>query len=558
MKSRIVFAVFVVAPFLHPGVSRGGWHTDGLPVATIAGEQQAVVATTDGSGGAIVAFTNFVGGVGFHVYAQRVGPTGTRMWTNPGVSLSTATGNQGGTALLADGASGIFAVWVETRPGTGADIYAQRLNSSGVPQWLADGVPICSVAGEQTVPHIAKDGAGGAIVSWMDRRGGATYDLYAQRVNAAGVVQWAAGGVSICTATNNQFSPVLTPDGLSGAVVAWSDNRSGGLNYGIYAQRVNAAGAVQWTADGVELATSAGNQIPQIVSDGAAGAIVTWSDYANTYVQRITSVGTLSWIATGVVLSATAGLSSPVIVADGAGGAIVSWADTRDGSSHIYGQRINSAGSVQWLSPTAIGGTTAPGGQSDPQLVTDGAGGAIVTWADLRNGVDTDIYSQRVNASGAVQWTAGGVPMCTATNTQDYPVIAIDGAAGAFVVWNDNRSLSYRVYAQRVVASGLITTAVSTRIPASPVSVGNNYPNPFSAHTSVDVVLGHDSAVTIEVFDVAGRRVRSLDAGRLEAGASQLTFDAFDDRGHALPSGVYFYRVHANDATVTRKILIAR
>jgi hypothetical protein len=90
------------------------------------------------------------------------------------------------------------------------------------------------------------------------------------------------------------------------------------------------------------------------------------------------------------------------------------------------------------------------------------------------------------------------------------------------------------------------------------VSVGDNYPNPFSAHTAVDVVLGHDSAVTIELFDAAGRRVRSIDAGRLSAGALQLTFEALDDRGYSLPSGVYFYRVHANDAMVTRKLVITR
>ncbi len=64
---------------------------------------------------------------------------------------------------------------------------------------------------------------------------------------------------------------------------------------------------------------------------------------------------------------------------------------------------------------------TATGNQQVPTIVSDGSGGAIITWQDLRNGTNNDIYAQHVNASGVVQWTANGDTVCTAANDQSVP-----------------------------------------------------------------------------------------------------------------------------------------
>ena len=71
---------------------------------------------------------------------------------------------------------------------------------------------------------------------------------------------------------------------------------------------------------------------------------------------------------------------------------------------------------------------TAANDQGPPMIVSDGAGGAIVTWEDFRSGTNWDIYAQRVSAAGVPQWTANGVALCTAANTQGSPMIVSDGA----------------------------------------------------------------------------------------------------------------------------------
>src|SRR5262245_4583427 len=66
-------------------------------------------------------------------------------------------------------------------------------------------VPLCTAGNGQNFPSVISDGAGGAIVAWQDMRGGvgSPGDIYAQRVNAAGVALWAAQGASVCTAINS-------------------------------------------------------------------------------------------------------------------------------------------------------------------------------------------------------------------------------------------------------------------------------------------------------------------------------------------------------------------
>jgi outer membrane protein assembly factor BamB len=448
-------ALLMVAMF--PMRSLGIWVNDGNPVCTATGDQLSPAMVSDGSGGAIVTWFDCLTESNCHIYAQRISASGAVQWTANGVALCTATGDQWHPEIVSDGAGGAIVAWEDQRNGPSWDIYAQRVGASGAVQWAANGVALCTAACEQYRVAMIPDGAGGAIVTWEDRRNGYN-DIYAQRVSASGAVQWAANGVALCTAAWNQLVPTIVSDGAGGAIVTWQDCRSGIDNFDIYAQRVNALGLVQWAANGVALCTAAGDQnSPTVVSDGAGGAIVTWEDYRtgggheDIYAQRISAWGDVRWTADGVALCTAAyGRHSPTIVTDGVGGAIVAWADYRSGGDfHIYAQRVNASGTVQWATDGAAL-CAAADGQLRQKIVSDVAGGAIVTWEHYRNG-GIDIYAQRVSASGAVQWARDGVALCIATGNQRNPTIFSDSVGGAIVTWEDYRSGSHAdIYAQRV------------------------------------------------------------------------------------------------------------
>ena len=88
---------------------------------------------------------------------------------NGNVAVCTASGDQQLPQSLADGAGGVFVVWIDHR-GPKPAIYAQRVSAAGVPEWAADGIPVCTASGDQLDPAFDRDGAGGFIVAWRDYR----------------------------------------------------------------------------------------------------------------------------------------------------------------------------------------------------------------------------------------------------------------------------------------------------------------------------------------------------------------------------------------------------
>jgi hypothetical protein len=454
MKASALFALcslVIAVPSLW-----ADWIGDGVPICAYPLNQRYPAVASDNRGGTIAAWQDSRSDSA-DVYAQRVNASGNSEWTTNGIPLCAASAGQWNPTIISDGVGGAIVTWRDARGGY-YDIYAQKVNESGNIQWTSDGVAVCTAALTQIYPKLASDGAGGAIVAWQDHRNDIP-DIYAQRVNFWGTVQWTTNGVAICVTAGIQQRPTIASDGAGGAIVAWQDAR--GANYDIYAQRVNASGTVQWPANGIALCTVTGNQLnPQLISDGAGGAIVAWqdarSDSADIYVQRVSAAGVAQWTTNGVALcTVAAGQLNPAIISDGAGGAIVAWRDSRGGYYDIYAQRVNASGAVQWTS-NGVAVCTAAETQINPQLNSDGASGAIVTWQDYRGGSGYRVYAQRLNASGAALWTVNGIAVCPVPGYQQYPVIASDGLNGAIITWEDWRTGNPDIYSQVVDGLGRI------------------------------------------------------------------------------------------------------
>ncbi|MBM4131915.1 T9SS type A sorting domain-containing protein, partial [bacterium] len=91
------------------------------------------------------------------------------------------------------------------------------------------------------------------------------------------------------------------------------------------------------------------------------------------------------------------------------------------------------------------------------------------------------------------------------------------------------------------------------------LDMGHAAPNPASGGTQLEFRLGAAQRVAVDVFDLRGRLVRSLLAGRdLGEGSHVLHWDLTDRDGARVPSGVYLARVRAGDAAATRKVFVTR
>jgi PKD repeat protein len=429
---------------------------------------------SDGAGGAIIAWydNRTAAASAFDIYAQRISSSGVALWGDNGRAICTSVRNQQSPVVVSDGLGGAIIAWQDYRAATSnADIYAQRLSASGDPVWADNGTRVCTSTRSQLYPMMISDGSGGAIVTWQDYRSGTNYDIYAQRLNSTGGSLWTDNGTAICTSPGNQTYQTQATDGSGGAIITWQDYR-GGASADIYAEKVDSSGSTPWPIDnGVAICGATDNQqYPAVVGDGSGGAIVAWQDrrggtYYDIYAQMVDADGNVpvGWPAYGAAIC-TAAYSQvfPVIASDGSGGAIIAWQDYRDTLSmlNIYGQRVDSGGAGLWDdNGTAI--CTAGREQQNPTLIGDGSGGAIIAWQDYRNYSSSgwDIYALMVSSSGsaAAGWDANGERISTAAGIQQYPCLTGDGSGGAIVAWRDRRTYGvslWDLYAQKVKGDG--------------------------------------------------------------------------------------------------------
>ena len=432
------------------------WVEDGLLICDESSEQYYVRTVPDGEGGAIVAWRDFRNG-NFDIYAQRVNEFGIPLWTSNGVAVCTYTGNQSSVEMISDGAGGAIITWQDSRNGN-PDVYAQRIDASGAPLWTVNGVAICTDPANVGYPLLTTDGAGGAIITWMDYRSVSINDVFAQRIDSLGNTLWTANGILACTYSSNQSNPAIAEDEFGGAHIAWVDNRNG--NYDIYCQRLNGNGLLLGGNDGVAVCTASYTQTAvAIISDGAGGAIYAWEDYRSgnnydIYALRINS----AWIWAGpgdgvAICSNSAHQRDPVMISDGNTGAIIAWADQRGTYYDIYAQRVSALCSPLWTADGVVV-SAADISQEQPEIISDGLGGAIVAWRDYRYLTTYDIYAQRLDENGAVVWATDGVAVSTALSDQHNVSIASDGNYGAIFAFTDYRNFGADITVQRIERNG--------------------------------------------------------------------------------------------------------
>jgi hypothetical protein len=125
---------------------------------------------------------------------------------------------------------------------------------------------------------------------------------------------------------------------------------------------------------------------------------------------------------------------------------------------------------------------------------------------------------------------------------------------------NDNGQIIGSGEAPSGSIQGFLLTPVLTSVedeivenlPTDFVSL-SNYPNPFNATTTISYSLSRTSEVSIEIYDILGRNLETIDKGTQDAGEYQIIWNAQDQ-----PSGLYFYRIHAGDLTLTNKMVLLK
>jgi len=89
-------------------------------------------------------------------------------------------------------------------------------------------------------------------------------------------------------------------------------------------------------------------------------------------------------------------------------------------------------------------------------------------------------------------------------------------------------------------------------------SVKQNYPNPFNPSTIIEFALPRQEFVSVKIYDILGRKIKTLVNSRLNAGIHRLAWRGVNENGAEVSGGVYIYRVTAGSNVVTKKMVLLK
>jgi hypothetical protein len=131
--------------------------------------------------------------------------------------------------------------------------------------------------------------------------------------------------------------------------------------------------------------------------------------------------------------------------------------------------------------------------------------------------------------------------------TSDQPGTAVgtSGTTGA-IPYHDNIIQYREVPGSTFWQTGVEKTPVDVKN-----QVGQNYPNPVKGITFFNITLGKSADVTIDVLNIMGQKIMSIEKGEMNSGMHQITLD-----GSQMNPGIYFYTVKIDGESHTHKMIV--
>jgi hypothetical protein len=417
-------------------------------------------------------------------------------------------------------------------------------------------------------PGSAND-SGRVYIAWQDAR---LFSLPSQGVDAKSYTIFfrtfqSRGGegfgpeiqVSVYDSLNAATAPALAVDPAQHVWIVWprSDGANKELHYAVYDAVTRTMGAEQLLTSGAVNATN-----PSVAADRFGNVFVVWTDSRAGGLQVWTKRyhPDTGWSADEQLVFSPTLSRNPYITSNYLGHFHLVWQDSRDGNYEIYYKEYTPG--TGW-DPADTRVTTNTALQGDPQVDSDAGNSLYLVWTDQRNGgaANTDIYyTERHGGVWEPEISLVGAGTDTTNQKQYVPGITHDGVGNLYVAWTDERlpastGRNKDIYYKQ--GTGGVTGVDSWSAP--PISrLLRNYPNPFNPATRIEFSLDRDTQVTLRVFDVHGRLVRTLMDSYLAAGRREVSWDGRGDRGEALPSGAYFLKLTGGGQSLTRTVNIVK
>jgi hypothetical protein len=373
---------------------------DGLEVAHLSNSStEDYGLDIDTKGNALIAFLDTREGSNQQVTAAKMDSKGKALWGKKGVQLTSGSANSNAIPKIAGTSDGdVVVAWTSN-----SNVVVQKLNANGKPLW-GKGVVFSESGYDYTLAdlHAAEDGS--VILSWARAQGfGSDSQLRANKLSAKGKLLWGKKNVTIFDTGSLQFGnfPYFIPDGKGGAVFSWYTSSP---TLQVFAQHIRVDGSEAFPHNGSAVSTNGTDvRVAPSASYRASSdtTFVFWTEEDSNqvmngvYGQRLNGKGALEWGDSGLAIVALGSDQQIFVESVQIGsGALVFWVDEVGfGNATIQATRLNAAGKATCAQFPV---SSIPADKARLAADITSAGLAAVAFEDDRLG-NNGIYIQNVN-----------------------------------------------------------------------------------------------------------------------------------------------------------------
>lgn len=428
--------------------------------------------------------------------------TNTKLVVNPydPINISSVSDKNGGA----------FIVWQDAQPPQKTDVLFLHVNKDGETSFRSDGKPVSLSLENKYEPQLILLNSGELLILWKENFSENRSEIFIQKVTSKGVRLWSDFGIQLTRLNKEikQFSAeVDQKDNVTILLIAQESNNP---TTSVYLIKLNSAGKVingpiellnsseskisecrikavtenqyfiNWletknsratlffsrlklNADSVSVYKKNISKLTENVLSFDVSLIggdlyVNWYSHEkqrSIYHQLINSDGNFKWGSEGKLVTTKRGHNSnPQFVVSNKN-IFVSWVNEYGNDKNIYAQLFDMKGNKIWKD-AGLPVIEYEGDQFGQKVIYDYRDNYIVAWIDRRfNKQFGNIYAQKLNLSGELQWTNSGIDLGTYTNSEkSYLNLLPDGQGGAIAIFKDKREKKTEIYGQKIYSTG--------------------------------------------------------------------------------------------------------
>lgn len=411
---------------------------------------------------------------------------------------------------VGDSKGGAFIVWQDSKTKDHSEILFLHVNKDGETSFRSDGKAVSQSLENKFDPKIKLIKSGDLLVMWKENISPTTSEIFIQKATSKGLRLWSEYGIQITRLNKEIKEFTLNTDADGNAIIAFITEDLNSANNSLYIIKLNSTGKIlkgptqiisstdiklsdikihplkgnslylNWLEtkesraalyfgkaeindDSVQLQKKSISKTNDNVFSFESALVgnelyVIWysqEKQKTIHHQLISSDGKFIWGQEGKLLTTKRGQNSYPQFDIFNKNIFVTWVNDYGNDKNIYAQLFDLKGNKLWKE-AGMPVIEYEGDQFGQKVVSDNRGNFIVAWIDRRFTKQFgNIYAQKLNSNGEIQWTESGIDLGTYSNSEkSYLNLVSDELGGAIAIFKDKREKKSEIFGQKIYSSG--------------------------------------------------------------------------------------------------------